>query len=90
LREALRWKARKGGSRWGRGGKKATLDALFAALPPHGLCPRTWNRAPTPSVARGHALIKIKKHSKIIFPFNYFENYKIVVFLRKKDVTLPK
>ncbi len=60
LREALRWKARKGGSRWGRGGKKATLEALFAALRPHGLCPRTWNRAPTPSVARGHALIKIK------------------------------
>ena len=25
LREALRWKARKGGSRWGRGGKKASL-----------------------------------------------------------------
>ena len=24
-REALRWKARKGGSRWGRGGKKASL-----------------------------------------------------------------
>jgi hypothetical protein len=60
LREALRWKARKGGSRWGRGGKKATLEALFAALRPHGLCPRTWNRAPTPSAARGHALIKIK------------------------------
>jgi len=59
LREALRWKARKGGSRWGRGGKKATLEALFAALRPHGLCPRTWNRAPTPSAARGHAQIKI-------------------------------
>jgi hypothetical protein len=25
LREALRWKARKGGSRWERGGKKASL-----------------------------------------------------------------
>jgi hypothetical protein len=25
LREALRWKARKGGSRWGRGDKKASL-----------------------------------------------------------------
>jgi len=25
LREALRWKARKGGRRWGRGGKKASL-----------------------------------------------------------------
>jgi hypothetical protein len=24
-REALRWKARKGGSRWGRGGKKASV-----------------------------------------------------------------
>jgi hypothetical protein len=53
LREALRWKARKGGSRWGRGGKKATLEALFAALRPHGLCPRTWNRAPTPERSEG-------------------------------------
>jgi len=25
VREALRWKARKGRSRWGRGGKKASL-----------------------------------------------------------------
>jgi len=66
LREALRWKARKGGSRWGRGGKKATLEALFAALRPHGLCPRTCNRAPTPSEARGHALIKIKNKVIII------------------------
>jgi len=69
LREALRWKARKGGSRWGRGGKKATLEALFAALRPHGLCPRTWNRAPTPSAARGHAQKKIK----IIF-IQYLKN----------------
>ncbi|HXK74770.1 MAG TPA: hypothetical protein PLL08_07695, partial [Bacteroidales bacterium] len=30
------------------------------ALRPHGLRPRTWNRRPTPSVARGHALINIK------------------------------
>jgi len=61
LREALRWKARKGGSRWGRGGKKATLEALFAALRPHGLCPRTWNRRPTRERQRtGHALVKIK------------------------------
>ncbi|HOS58404.1 MAG TPA: hypothetical protein PLB66_07250, partial [Bacteroidales bacterium] len=37
----------KGGSRWGRGGKKATLEALFAALRPHGSRPRTWNRRPT-------------------------------------------
>jgi len=66
LREALRWKARKGGSRWGRSGKKATLEALFAALRPHGLCPRTWNRAPTRERQRtGHAQIK----NKIIFLF---------------------
>ncbi|HHU46838.1 MAG TPA: hypothetical protein GXZ40_02930 [Bacteroidales bacterium] len=38
--------------------KRATLEALFAALRPHGLCPRTWNRRPTPSAARGYALIK--------------------------------
>ena len=38
-----------------QGGKKATLEALFASLRPHGLCPRTWNRASTPSAARGHA-----------------------------------
>ncbi|HRT13712.1 MAG TPA: hypothetical protein P5134_03795, partial [Bacteroidales bacterium] len=47
-------------------GKKATLEALFAALRPHGLRPRTWNRRPTPSVARGHAL---KKMMIIIFTF---------------------
>jgi len=56
----------------GRGGKKATLEALFAALRPHGLCPRTWNRRPTPSVARGHAL---KKMMIIIF-----------TFIKKRDV----
>jgi len=61
VREALRWKARKGRSRWGRSGKKATLEALFAALRPHGLCPRTCNRAPTRERQRtGHALINIK------------------------------
>ncbi|HOF45799.1 MAG TPA: hypothetical protein PLZ46_03325, partial [Bacteroidales bacterium] len=32
-----------------------------AALRPHGLCPRTWNRAPTRERQRtGHAQIKIK------------------------------
>jgi len=40
-------------------GVKLGLEALFAALRPHDLCPRTWNRAPTPSVARGHAQKKI-------------------------------
>jgi hypothetical protein len=35
------------------------LYAFLAALPPHGLCPRTWNRAPTRERQRtGHALIK--------------------------------
>ncbi len=40
--------------------QKSELVSSFCRLRPHGLCPRTWNRAPTPSVARGHALIKIK------------------------------
>jgi hypothetical protein len=31
------------------------------------LCPRTWNRAPTPSVARGHALKKIKIAENIFY-----------------------
>ncbi|HQA87176.1 MAG TPA: hypothetical protein PK448_06385, partial [Bacteroidales bacterium] len=36
-----------------------------------GLCPRTWNRAPTPSVARGHALIKINKINYLIIKYNF-------------------
>ena len=59
LREAAAGKPA-GGSRCGRGGKKR-LEALFAALRPHGLRPRTWRRRPTRERQRtGHALIKNK------------------------------
>jgi hypothetical protein len=48
-----------------------------AALRPHGLCPRTWNRAPTRERQRtGHAQKKNKIYEKI----NQITNLKPIIF----------
>ena len=60
LREAGGGKPARAGSAGDAAAKKRPAEALFAALRPHVARPRTCSRTPTPSVARGHALIKLK------------------------------
>jgi len=60
LREAGGGKPARAGNAGDAAAKKRPAEALFAALRPHVARPRTCSRTPTPSEARGHALIIIK------------------------------
>jgi len=61
LRKAGGGKPARAGNAGDAAAKKRPAEALFAALRPHVSCPRTCSRTPTPSEARGHALIKLNK-----------------------------